>query len=166
VVAEGTSHVENFTHLARASPITMPPPDDVCCFLVGDNSTFSINIEQTRTRTVGHLKKAIKAEVTPALDTVTAHAITLYLINATGFDEQKRIEAAEHKAQDLGKLRRLDSCALLTEIFAPPGPSGPLIHILAQPPRVVIVSSIYVCIYSMNVSVDAVVRLEAWLQNL
>jgi len=142
----------------------MPLPDDVWCFLVGENLTFSVNINKSRTQTVDHLKHAIKVILASALDTVDAPALTLYLVNAIGSDGQGCTEVAEHKAQDLSNLRKLDPFALLTDIFAPPGPSGPLIHILVQPPRVV--SSIYACSYSMYANVDAVIRLNAQLQNL
>jgi len=137
----------------------MPLPDGIWCFLVGENLTFSVNVNKSRTQTVDHLKDAIKVKLAPTLDSVAAPALTLYLVNATGSNGQGCIEVAEHKAQDLSNLRKLDPFALLTDIFAPPGPSGPLIHILVQPPRAV--SSIYACIYSMYADVDAVIRLNA-----
>ena len=146
----------------------MPLPI-IWCLLVGDDSIFPVEINGTQT--VAHLKEAIKAKI-QSLALFPAHHLNLYLVNTTGSDEQACIEEANRRAQNLTTLQKLDSSALLSNVFVrsgravdlsilrklnpfaalldfvvPQGPPGPLIHILVQSPKVV--SSICVCIYTI-----------------
>ena len=50
-----------------------------------------------------------------------AHAINLYLVNITGSDERACIEEANHRAQNLTALQKLDSSALLSNVFVRSG---------------------------------------------
>ena len=139
----------------------------IWCLLVGDDSIFPVEINGTQT--VAHLKEVIKAKTESPFP---AHTHNLYLLNITGSDEEACIEEANRRAQNLTTLQRLDSSALLSNVFVRSGravdlsilrklnpfaalldfvvpqiPPGPVIHILVQPPKVV--SSIYVCIYTV-----------------
>ena len=146
----------------------MPLPV-IWCLLIGDDNIFPVDIDETKT--VTHLKEAIKQE-TQRLAPFNAYNLNLYLVNITGSEEQACIEEANRRAQNLTALRKLDSSALLSNVFVRSGraldlsilrkfnpftplidflmpqvPPGPVIHILVQPPNVV--SSIYECTYSM-----------------
>jgi hypothetical protein len=57
-----------------------------------------------------------------------------------------------------------DEEQMLSEILGKSPLPDKKYYILIQAPRVV--SSTYVCIYNMDASVDAVVSLNTWLQNL
>ena len=135
---------------------------------------FPVDINETQT--VAHLKETIKAKTQSPFN---AHALHLYLVNITGSSEQACIEEANRRAQNLAALQKLDSSALLSNVFVRSGravdlsiprklnpfaalidffvpqiPPDPLIHILVQSPKS---SKWYICV-SIPL-VDAVVSL-------
>ena len=70
----------------------MPLPNDAWCLLIGDNSTLSVDIDQTCTQKVDHLMFATKARIAPPLDTIPTPNLTFYRITIDGpHDKTKRI---------------------------------------------------------------------------
>ena len=165
----------------------MPLPDDVWCFLIGGDSTFSVNIDKTLTRTVDHLKKEIRKA--PELNARAVDSLTLYRVAIDqSHDKKLRMRELTRLSENLEECTELDEWQRVSTTFGESPPagkiyvvlvqtpegesiycegvvrmanvaktSGPLV-ILVQPPKVV--SNKYMCIYSMCVSIDAVVSLK------
>jgi hypothetical protein len=106
----------------------------IFCILPDGNSAFPVDIEDTKT--VGHLKKEVKAEKQPELDDFAANALTLYHIDVDISNKKEYIEKVNRVALDLGSLKELEVGDTLVEVFASSPPSSRKIHILViQPPR-------------------------------
>jgi len=106
----------------------------IWCFLPGCRSAFPVDIEETRT--VAHLKDAIKAKLTNTLATVDSHALSLYHINVEESDDDERvaIEEVNRLAQDLSSLKRLHSVDSLEDVFESSAPPPETINILVLAP--------------------------------
>jgi hypothetical protein len=106
-------------------------PYDIWCFLVGGHSTFSVSIDETRTRTVDNLKKVIKAEKPQDLGAVDADHLTLYHINA----EQECIEKFSGTHRETGiKEEKLGPMRRLSQVFKHGIPEM-TVHILVVSPQ-------------------------------
>ena len=113
----------------------MPLPNDVWCFLVGADSVFSVDIDETRTRTVDHLKEAIKAEMGYS---APAYNLTLYLVTVDGsYDKKTRMNELEGFFQNLKERKELDGWQELSGVFGESPPPGKIYLILVQPSKVV-----------------------------
>jgi len=106
----------------------------IFCILPGGSPAFPVGIEKTRT--VCHFKDAIKAEITHALATVDAHALTLYHINvgASSDDRDVYIEEVERLVQNLSDLQRLNLVETLEGVFGSSARPGERIHTLVLVP--------------------------------
>ena len=111
----------------------MSLPDAAWCFLVGGDSTFSVNIDEIRTRTVHHLKVAIKAKVgysAPAYD------LTLYRVAIDeSHDDQKRITELQQISQNLKECTELDEVQQLSKNFGEIPSQGKAYYILVRTPK-------------------------------
>ncbi|KAF9407611.1 hypothetical protein BGZ94_002636 [Podila epigama] len=89
---------------------------------------FSIDIDQTKT--VDHLKDAIKAKQSPDFDDITAKALTLWRVSIPV------VPANKHKPVVLNEVdspTELDSTDDVSEVF-PDKPAKKTIHIIVQRP--------------------------------
>ena len=86
------------------------------------------------TKTVGHLKDAIKLKMAHALDAFDAPRLNLYRIDADASDEKKAIKGVITLAQDLGSVDSLNTTLELDELY-PSGPPKKKIHILVKLPE-------------------------------
>ena len=117
-----------------SSPLyRMPLPDVAWCFLVGSDSTFSVNIDDLRTRTVHHLKVAIKAKTGFS---APAYALTLYRVAIDeSHDDQKRISELKQISQNLKECTELDEMQELSKTFSEIPPQGKAYYILVPTPK-------------------------------
>jgi hypothetical protein len=95
-------------------------PHDIWCFIIGGHSTFLVNIDEPRTRTVDQLKELIKAENPKTFEDFDADHLTLYraeLDEAIDEQKQKRIDELKRLSHNLKECRELDAEQELSEIF-------------------------------------------------
>jgi hypothetical protein len=107
-------------------------PYTILCVIIGDNTLFSVNIDETRT--VGELKRCIKEKAAHTLASFDAHTLRLYCIDVTGTDPKTLMEAVKQKAQTVSSRDPLNPFHSLQVVYPPPGPPGMMIHILVQLP--------------------------------
>ena len=107
-------------------------PSDVFCFIPGDDSTFSVSIDETEL--VDNLKKKIKAEMGQELEHVAVATLALYHINIKFDESDEHITQANEIFQDLSKHKqlKLNEWHVLSEIEKG-FPKG-FLHILVQLP--------------------------------
>ena len=111
----------------------MSLPDAAWCFLVGGDSPFSVNIDNIRTRTVHHLKVAIKAK---AEFSALAYNLTLYRVAINeSHDDQKRISELKQISQNLKECAELDEMQQLSKTFGEIPSQGKVYYILVQTPE-------------------------------
>ena len=143
--------------------MTLPLLDDVRCFLIGDDSTFLVDIKKPYW-TVEHLRMAIKAYLNLAI--FNPNKLTLYRAAIRGYpDKEMRIGELNRLCGNLNECKELDDeDKKLSEILGESPPPEKNYYIIVQPP--IVVSSVYVCNYNLYASVDAAVSPKACLQNL
>ena len=110
----------------------MPLPDDVWCFLIGGDSTFSVNIDETHTRTVDHLKKEIRKS--PELNARIANSLTLYRVAIDqSHDKKLRMSELTRLSENLDeKCIELDEMQQVSTIFGESPPVGKIYVVLVQ----------------------------------
>lgn len=153
----------------------------IFCIIIGENYPFPVDIDDGYT--VGDLKREIKAQKPHALASIDADALVLYQIDVDGADEDEYIRKVNALAQNLTSLKKLNMLHPLKNVWGLSGPPPRRINVLVQSPEhgpfhwfltslfsllqlPKGVSGINICIYSMYASVDSVVSLNEWLQNL
>jgi Crinkler effector protein N-terminal domain len=106
-------------------------PYRLLCIVIGETNPIVVDINDDQL--VAHLKKAIKQEAKPKLDTFAAHDLELYQVNIDASNEQKAIE--EVKSEDLSKLQQLNPAFELRDYFDSSGPLPRKLHILVKIPK-------------------------------
>jgi len=110
----------------------------IFCLLPGSSSPFQVDIPETQT--VGHLKDAIKLQMSQTLSTTGAHTLLLHLVEIDASDNEKAINEAETIFQTLRTLspwsaKFLNATSSLKTVFKSRAPTPGSIHILVLPPR-------------------------------
>jgi recombinational DNA repair ATPase RecF len=112
-------------------------PYDIWCFLIGSDNTFSVNIDETRTRTVDQLKKEIKAKNPKTFSDFDADDLTLYRAEVDeSIDEQKqkRTDELRRLFHNLNECTELDEKQQLQGVFGE-NPQGKRYYTLVLPPE-------------------------------
>ena len=110
----------------------MATPFKLNCWVLGEDSTRVFRVEIDRGENVGGLKKAIKEEMKPAFDNITANSLEVWNVSIP-IDEDANLEAQVknlrlHEKKPLWPLkgllrifRDLDKETLHVVVKAPPG---------------------------------------------
>jgi len=102
---------------------------DVFCVIEGETKSFPVEIESTKT--VGHLKKAIKADQSPDLDHINPKNLTLWRVSIPILPKKDRKAIS---LADVSSKEELDEATKLSNIFDAELPEE-TIHIIVQPPQ-------------------------------
>ena len=111
----------------------MATPLRLNCWVLGDDSTRIFPVEIDRDLNVGELKKAIKEEMKPAFDNITANSLDVWKVsipideNTDLVAQVKNLRLHDHDKKPLWALKRLlkifvdlDEEALHVVVKAPP----------------------------------------------
>ena len=130
------------------------------CLVDGESTSFSVDIDTSKT--VDHLKKAIKAEKTNVLSDVDADELTLWRVSipVDYDDDDDRIPIVLDNVNNKDK-KKLRETRELSEVF-PAKPPKNTIHVIVQrPPRGN--ASFFHLNYTLNVSLFIILILTPTL---
>jgi len=102
---------------------------DIFCVIEGQTTSFPVEIESTKT--VGHLKKAIKADQSPDFDDINAKNLTLWRVSIPILPKKDRKAIS---LADVSSKEELDEATKLSNIFDAELPEE-TIHIIVQLPQ-------------------------------
>jgi hypothetical protein len=106
-----------------------PPILELNCLIYDDDASHIFPVEIASSKSVGALKKAIKEEMKPALDHVTAASLTLWKVSIPidgSFEENVKAELEEEEM-----LSPVDT---LSDIFS--NLKGKHLHIIVKSPLI------------------------------
>jgi len=108
---------------------------NIFCVIEGETKSFSVDIE--RTKTVDHLKKAIKADQSPDLDHINPKNLTLWRVDIPVNDLPALLGSWKDKQNLLNFLsskKQLEATEDLSDVFEEKPPKK-TIHIFVQLPQ-------------------------------
>ena len=111
----------------------------IWCILAEDTKPFPITIDETQT--VAELKKAIKAETNPRLNTVAAHELALYRVRIKFSDKDKCVNAWKVIVQNPSNNPELNSWDELSGVFENSTPPKEVNILVKAPQRESIIDS-------------------------
>ena len=102
----------------------------LCCLVDGESTSFEVDIESTRT--INCLKRAIKIEMSPRFDDITANDLTLWKVSVPVAPKKERKEISLADVPSKEELYETDD---VSEVFDEQ-PPGKTIHIIVlRPPQ-------------------------------
>ena len=110
-------------------------PNKIWCFISGETTTFSVDIDDSKT--VDDLKKVIKEEKQVALKAVDANGLTLYraVLDESDYKEkQTRINKLKRLSESLKECMELDDEEQQLSGFFGKSPQGKRYYTLVQTP--------------------------------
>ncbi|KAF9327277.1 hypothetical protein BG006_009393 [Podila minutissima] len=106
------------------------------CLVAGETPSNTFHVEIELTKTVSHLKKLIKVEISPRFDNVAAKELTLWDVSAEAIDKLEPIVLNDYESPK--KLNPMDD---ISDVFKETPPSK-TIHIIVQRPSPDIISEL------------------------